>query len=151
MCITKVESFDFAGKLYPTELEAVTAALTEIATSIVKQHSAHPLQGLLHHGEELPNLLRRYSDLCVPGKATEVTSEESQKGPKGTQATVYGYPVEPIFDRLRVVPEEDVEQGRRIIAAYGFTSFDAFLQGRPGKTAVSALREALLMDDGIIG
>lgn len=77
MCIKKVSSFEFAGKLYSTELEAVKAALTEIGTRIIKDHSSNPLEGLLKHGADISALRGRYFDLTAPdAKDSEATPEK---------------------------------------------------------------------------
>lgn len=68
MCITKVESFQFAGKLYETEIAAVTAALTEIGSNIVKKHSGNPVAGLIEQPMELVTLLTRYHALSTGAK-----------------------------------------------------------------------------------
>lgn len=82
MCITKVESFEFAGKLYSTERLALEAAITEAGARLVKNHSANPGAGLMNQCSELVPLLARFCEIARQGTATEVASEKSQRGPK---------------------------------------------------------------------
>lgn len=72
MCIKKVESYAYAGKLYATEAEATLAALTSIANRIVKEHADSPIKGLLAHGEELTTLLPRHAALEKASAKTSV-------------------------------------------------------------------------------
>ena len=60
MCIEKVMSYSFAGKLYPTELEAVTAALTDVGTRLMKDFATNPVKGLLELGKDISALRERY-------------------------------------------------------------------------------------------
>lgn len=76
MCIEKVMSYSFAGKLYPTELEAVKAALTEIGTRLIKDHSSHPVNGLIELGEDVSALRARYLALSPSPISTESASEK---------------------------------------------------------------------------
>lgn len=73
MCIAKVESYQYAGKLYTTELDAVKAALSEIGSRIIKEHAGNPIDGLLKYGADITPLRNRYIDLTAP----EVTSEKA--------------------------------------------------------------------------
>lgn len=63
MAIDEITGFQFAGKIYATELDAVRAALTEIGSRIVKEHSAAAHVGLIQHRDDLIDLLARYSAL----------------------------------------------------------------------------------------
>lgn len=76
MCIEKVMSYQWAGKLYATELEAVKAALSEIATRLVKDYSTKPLEGLIALGEDISALRARYLELAPTGTATATASEK---------------------------------------------------------------------------
>lgn len=60
MTITQVTSFRFNDKLYPTELQAVRAALEEIGTRLVKDFHHDPVAGLVELGETLSYLRDRY-------------------------------------------------------------------------------------------
>lgn len=68
MCIEKVESFRYAGKLYPNELEAVSAAIHEIGSRIIKDFASKPFDGLVTHRKDLTKLLARYDELTPPAK-----------------------------------------------------------------------------------
>lgn len=57
MTITKVESFQYAGKLYDTELKAVEAAIQDIAAKIMKEFSGSIAVGVIHYRDELIPLL----------------------------------------------------------------------------------------------
>ena len=153
MCITKVESFDFAGKLYPTELEAVTAALNEIATSIVKQHSAHPLAGIMAHADALPGLLTRYRDLSAPdtAPAEERPSEKVQRGPGRTfppmpalprDQLVFGIPVGEFHKAFNNASAHKLTKAQKHIGASGYIDLDTYLM-RASKTSVTRLAEIL--------
>jgi hypothetical protein len=84
MCaIEEVRSYRYAGKHYDTELEAVTAALTEIGTRIIRDHHHNPVEGLLKYGNDIGELRARYAALTLPANAVEVTSEVMSGGPKG--------------------------------------------------------------------
>lgn len=150
MCITKVESFDFAGKLYPTELDAISAALTEIATSIVKQHSAHPLQGLMEHAEKLPGLLMRHQQLTNPDTPTEVTSENSQKGPKRTRTVRFAFNRVDITKAYNCADAASIGMAQKHMAANGFTDIISFLQGA-SRQKIARLCEILDMYPESIG
>lgn len=76
MCIEKVMSYQWAGKLYATELEAVKAALSEIATRLVKDYSTKPLEGLLALGQDISPLRERYLALAPAPISTESASEK---------------------------------------------------------------------------
>lgn len=81
MCITKVESFGYGGKLYDTELEAVRAALTEIGARLLKDHHSNMIVGLTEMGKDIGQLAERHSELtieaverAIPQRKTEVLS-----------------------------------------------------------------------------
>lgn len=76
MCIEKVMSYQWAGKLYATELEAVKAALSEIATKLVKDYSTKPLEGLIALGEDISALRARYLELSPTPTATATAPEK---------------------------------------------------------------------------
>lgn len=76
MCIEKVMSYQWAGKLYATELEAVKAALSEIATRLVKDYSTKPLEGLLALGQDISALRERYIALSPAAISMESASEK---------------------------------------------------------------------------
>lgn len=76
MCIEKVMSYQWAGKLYATELEAVKAALSEIATKLVKDYSTKPLEGLIALGGDISALRARYLELSPTPTATATASEK---------------------------------------------------------------------------
>lgn len=83
MCIEKVLSYQFAGKLYPNEIDAVKAALGEIATRIIRDHSTNPFEGLLKHGADVSHLRMRYIDLAceeTPQKGTTIINAREPKG-----------------------------------------------------------------------
>lgn len=87
MCITKVESFQFAGKLYAKETDAIAAAVNEIGERIKKDHHANPASGIFASRDELIKLLVRHRRLSRHATATEVTSENGTGEPKrGTEA-----------------------------------------------------------------
>lgn len=65
MCITKVESFGYAGKLYDTEIEAVRAALTEIGARLLKDHHSNMIVGLTEMGKDIGQLAERHSELTI--------------------------------------------------------------------------------------
>ncbi len=81
MCIDQVMSFRYAGKLYPTELDAVTAALSEIGTKLIKDYSTNPMKGLLELGEHISYLRQRYLALQPDATATDEDLQEDQGGP----------------------------------------------------------------------
>jgi hypothetical protein len=81
MCIDQVMSFRYAGKLYPDELEAVTAALSETGTKLIKDYSTNPMKGLLELGEHISSLRQRYLHLTRQTEATAEDLPESQGGP----------------------------------------------------------------------
>lgn len=60
MCINKVESFEYGGQLYPTELEAVEAAVRVIGIGLMKDHHANLGAGLIENRAQLLDLLTRY-------------------------------------------------------------------------------------------
>lgn len=81
MCITKVESFGYAGKLYDTEIEAVRAALTEIGARLLKDHHSNMIVGLTEYGKDIGELAARLSELTIeameraaPRRKTKVLS-----------------------------------------------------------------------------
>lgn len=85
MCIEKVMSYQWAGKLYATELEAVKAALSEIATKLVKDYSTKPLEGLIALGEDISALRARYLELSPTATATATASEKVAGEPMEAQ------------------------------------------------------------------
>lgn len=81
MCIEKVMSYSFAGKLYPTELEAVTAALTDVGTRLMKDFATNPVKGLLELGKDISALRERYIALSPTPTATAEPSEKAAGEP----------------------------------------------------------------------
>lgn len=81
MCIEKVLSFRFAGKLYEDERAAVHAALHEIGARILKDYSSDPLKGLLEHGEHISSLRARYLELSAAGTPTLELVQEAPGEP----------------------------------------------------------------------
>lgn len=63
MCIQKVEAWDHGGKLFPTEEEALFAAVNDIAAKIQKDHSHRLHEGLLAHSEQLRRVLGRLDEI----------------------------------------------------------------------------------------
>ena len=79
MCIVEqVASYKFAGKLYDKEIDAVEAALDEIASRIRAETTAAPIRSLLRNREALIELLGRHAALSPTPAPMEVASE---KGP----------------------------------------------------------------------
>lgn len=76
MCIEKVMSYSFAGKLYPTELDAVKAALSEIGTRLIKDYSTNPVKGLLELGQDISALRERFLALSPAPISTEEAPEK---------------------------------------------------------------------------
>lgn len=134
MCITKVASYEFGGKLYPTELEAVRAALTEIGTKIVKEHASAPHAGLIDKRADLIPLLTRYDELTAPTDApTEPTSEKA---------------VPPFQEIVDAFQGRSIEDAHDYIAKCGHPSIDDFLAMASSKQ-IHQLEEILgLRDDG---
>lgn len=84
MCIKKTESWAFAGKLYPTEQEAIHAALDDVGRKILKDFSHDPAKGLLEHGADVSQLRARFLDLTIlPMPDLDVKS-----APKGSKIPV---------------------------------------------------------------
>lgn len=86
MLIKPVPAFDFAGKLYIDERKAIEAALTEIATQIVKQHATAPITGITNHADDLIELLVRRRALISTDQASEeapTVSTAAQEDPAG--------------------------------------------------------------------
>lgn len=87
MCIEQVPAFRHAGKLYDSELKAVEAALQELGTTLIKDHSGSIAVGLIKHREALARLLSRHQELSPDPTPTEVTSTNGTGEPKrGTEA-----------------------------------------------------------------
>lgn len=63
MCIKKTQAYEYGGKLYPTEGDAVTAAITEVASDLFKHHDGHPVKALLDRRDTLIDLLSRHAAL----------------------------------------------------------------------------------------
>jgi hypothetical protein len=89
MCIEQVMSHRYNGKLYPAELDAVKAALTEIGVKLIKDHSNDPMKGLLELGEHVSHLRARYIALSPPPIPTDEAppkdaGEPEEGGPDGT-------------------------------------------------------------------
>jgi len=82
MCIEQVPAFRHGGKLYEKEDDAIHAALTEIATKIVKDHASAPINGLLLNRDALVRLLTRHQELSPTPTGKEVTSETGTGEPK---------------------------------------------------------------------
>ncbi|MGV1682972.1 hypothetical protein [Sphingopyxis sp. NJF-3] len=59
MCVKKVQAWDHAGKLFPTEEEALREALKDIAANLMKDHSAKLDVGLLAVSPKLRSVLER--------------------------------------------------------------------------------------------
>lgn len=76
MCIDKVMSYSYAGKLYPTELDAVKAALSDIGTRLIKDFSTHPVNGLIELGQDISALRARYLALAPAAISTESAPEK---------------------------------------------------------------------------
>lgn len=72
MCIKKTLAFEFAGKLYLTELDAVKAALSEIGADIIRNHSAHPHAGLVVHTDDLLFLLKAHQRLVPTDQSAQI-------------------------------------------------------------------------------
>jgi hypothetical protein len=86
MCITKVPAFQFAGKLYLKELDAVKAALAEIGGEIIRNHSAHPHAGLVAHTSDLLFLLRAHQRLVPTDQSAEIEALPVASGEPKDQA-----------------------------------------------------------------
>lgn len=86
MCITKQETWGYAGKNYHEEIHAVQAALIDIGTRFVKDHHSQPLMGLLELGADISALRARYLELRDgPTQGGEAPSENATGEPKSTQ------------------------------------------------------------------
>jgi len=84
MCITKTECWVYNDKPYLQEIDAVIAALTDIGSGIMKNHAAHPFNGLLEYGENITPLRHRYLELLALGTPGTSIPEKDEPGP-GTQ------------------------------------------------------------------
>lgn len=82
MCITKTECWVFRDKPFLNEIDAVIAALEDIGQKIMRNHSAHPFQGLLEHGENVTGLRQRYLELLALGKKETDDLETDEPGPQ---------------------------------------------------------------------
>lgn len=87
MCITKQETWGYAGKNYHEEIHAVQAALMDIGTRLVKEHHSQPLMGLLELGADISALRARYLELR-DGPVQD--KEAPPKEPEGTQGDPSG-------------------------------------------------------------
>lgn len=84
MCITKTSSWAYGGTNYPTELEAVKVALTDLGTRFVKEFHSKPLEGMLVLGADITPLRDRYIELTAPTvQGGEGTSEKAGGDPSG--------------------------------------------------------------------
>lgn len=126
MCITETTSYRYGDKLYDTELKAVEGALQDLGSMLVKEHSANLAAGLIQHREKLEYLLNRYHVLSPPTPtATEVTSENSERGPEDRDQAIHD-----AFEELR---------GDQLLHAHGFfmqlgyTILEDFLAGATPK------------------
>jgi hypothetical protein len=63
MCIEKVQAWSHAGKLFPTEEDALNAALKDLAASIQKDHSHELHVGLLKNSDALLRVLSRLVEI----------------------------------------------------------------------------------------
>jgi hypothetical protein len=64
MCkIEEVKSYRINDKLYPTKEAAVSAALSDIADVLKKNHASNPLPGIIQHADDLVYLLTEYRAL----------------------------------------------------------------------------------------
>lgn len=63
MCVKKTEAWEHGGKLYPSEIEAIDAALADVGQKLVKDHSTNMQKGLIALSESLVSLLTRRRDL----------------------------------------------------------------------------------------
>ena len=79
--IIPVSGFRYGATIYPTEAEATKAALNDLASRIIKQHSSNPVQGFTDNAADLIRLLALHLDHTAPTAEAEVTSE-SQGEPK---------------------------------------------------------------------
>ncbi len=87
MCIEQVPAFRHAGKLYDSELKAVEAAIQDIGSTLIKDHSGSIAVGLIKHREALARLLSRHQELSPDPAPTEAPSENGTGEPKrGTEA-----------------------------------------------------------------
>ncbi len=85
--IKEVAAWDFAGRLYTSKNEAIEANLTEIGHDIVRNHSNHPLQGLLAHKDDLVELLSGLTEVTsVESSANENTESFSSEGTRSKAA-----------------------------------------------------------------
>lgn len=96
MCITQVTSFRVGDKLYDTEIDAVEAALKNIAAKLLREHPDNLYAGLLKHGEEIgvlidkKRLLSRTAPATVEGPLEAVPP--SVPPSQGSSAQTYGGP-----------------------------------------------------------
>lgn len=81
MCIEKIESYSYAGKLYTTEEAAVKAALNEIGNRIMKDFSHEPSEGLTKNANELIDLLGKWRSAQFVARAGKGTSEKGRREP----------------------------------------------------------------------
>lgn len=63
MCIKKVDAWEHGGSLFPTEKEAVDAALKDMGQTLMKEHSSDLSAGLLVVADKLIPLLKRHAEL----------------------------------------------------------------------------------------
>lgn len=85
MCITRQETWGYAGKNYHEEIHAVQAALIDIGTRFVKEHHSQPLMGLLELGADISALRARYLELRDgPVHPEKAPSENATGEPKGS-------------------------------------------------------------------
>lgn len=83
MCIKKEACWAYADKPYLKEIEAVKAALSDIATKIVKDYSTNPLEGLLQYGADISELRARYLELLALETPQKGTSDSGTGEPMG--------------------------------------------------------------------
>ncbi len=65
----KVQTFNFGGKVYPTEEAAITAVVTAVVTEIMGNSGL--ASTVLNRSEELVPLLTRYAALQAATAATQ--------------------------------------------------------------------------------
>lgn len=63
MCIRKVEAYEHAGQLFPTERQALDAALKDIGKRIVTENHANPAEGMLQQRDAILRVLGRIAEI----------------------------------------------------------------------------------------
>jgi len=91
--ITYGVAWVYRGKPYLKQIDAVKAALEDIARAMYRDYATNPLQGLLAHGEDVSMLRQAYLELLDAEGDADPSPTLADTQTEATSETVAGEPL----------------------------------------------------------